>query len=87
MAGNANNLVWLDMEMTGLIPDAATALSGNGDGGDRFELELVAGVPDLEPSRATPLASHGRLEQSQPLGLIDQVRSSSTKPAVKPPKH
>ena len=76
MAGNANNLVWLDMEMTGLNPD-----------GDRIiemamvvtnsELELVAESPSwvVHQSDETLAAmddwnqkTHGRS------GLIDKVK-------------
>lgn len=79
MAGNANNLVWLDMEMTGLNPD-----------GDRIiemamvvtnsELELVAESPSwvVHQSDAVLAAmddwnqkTHGRS------GLIDKVRVST----------
>jgi oligoribonuclease len=79
MAGNANNLVWLDMEMTGLNPD-----------GDRIielamvvtnsELELVAESPSwvVHQSDETLAAmdewnqkTHGRS------GLIDKVKAST----------
>ena len=79
MAGNANNLVWLDMEMTGLNPD-----------GDRIielamvvtnqELQLVAESPTwaVHQSDAVLAAmddwnqkTHGRS------GLIDRVRAST----------
>ena len=79
MAGNANNLVWLDMEMTGLNPD-----------GDRIiemamvvtnsELELVAESPSwvVHQSDETLAAmddwnqkTHGRS------GLIDKVKASN----------
>ena len=79
MTGNANNLVWLDMEMTGLDPD-----------GDRIiemamvvtnsELELVAESPAwvVHQSDATLAAmdewnqkTHGRS------GLIDKVKASA----------
>ena len=79
MAGNANNLVWLDMEMTGLNPD-----------GDRIiemaivvtnsELEMVAESPAwvVHQSDETLAAmddwnqkTHGRS------GLIDKVRAST----------
>ena len=79
MTGNANNLVWLDMEMTGLDPD-----------GDRIiemamvvtnsELELVAESPSwaVHQTDAALAAmdewnqkTHGRS------GLIDRVRALS----------
>ncbi len=79
MAGKANNLVWLDMEMTGLNPD-----------GDRIlemaivvtnsELEMVAESPAWVVHQSdTVLAgmdewnqtTHGRS------GLIDKVRAST----------
>ena len=79
MAGNANNLIWLDMEMTGLNPE-----------GDRIielamvvtdsELALVAESPSwvVHQSDATLAAmdewnqkTHGRS------GLIDKVRAST----------
>jgi oligoribonuclease len=79
MTGNANNLVWLDMEMTGLDPD-----------GDRIiemamvvtnsELELVAESPSwaVHQTDAALAAmdewnrkTHGRS------GLIDRVRASA----------
>ena len=79
MAGNANNLVWLDMEMTGLNPD-----------GDRIiemamvvtnsELEMVAESPSwvVHQSDAALAAmdewnqkTHGRS------GLIDKVKAST----------
>ena len=79
MTGNANNLVWLDMEMTGLDPD-----------GDRIiemaivvtnsELELVAESPAwvVHQSDAALAAmdewnqkTHGRS------GLIDKVKAST----------
>src|SRR5574343_956648 len=79
MAGNANNLVWLDMEMTGLNPD-----------GDRIiemamvvtnsELEMVAESPSwvVHQSDETLAAmddwnqkTHGRS------GLIDKVKAST----------
>lgn len=79
MTGNANNLVWLDMEMTGLDPD-----------GDRIiemamvvtnsELELVAESPSwavhqtdaaLDAMDEWNRKTHGRS------GLIDRVRAST----------
>ena len=79
MAGTANNLVWLDMEMTGLNPD-----------GDRIiemamvvtnsELELIAESPSwvVHQSDETLAAmddwnqkTHGRS------GLIDKVKASN----------
>ena len=80
MAGTANNLVWLDMEMTGLNPD-----------GDRIiEMAMVVTNSDLELVAESPswvvhqsdevLAAmdewnqktHGRS------GLIDKVRAATT---------
>ena len=77
MTGNANNLVWLDMEMTGLNPD-----------GDRIiemamvvtnsELELVAESPAWVVHQSDETLAgmddwnqktHGRS------GLIDKVRA------------
>ena len=44
MAGNANNLVWLDMEMTGLNPD-----------GDRIiEMAMVVTNSELEMVAESP---------------------------------
>jgi oligoribonuclease len=44
MAGNANNLVWLDMEMTGLNPD-----------GDRIiEMAMVVTNSELETVAESP---------------------------------
>jgi oligoribonuclease len=79
MAGNANNLVWLDMEMTGLNPD-----------GDRIiemamvvtnsELELVAESPSWVVHQSDEILAamddwnqktHGRS------GLIDKVKAST----------
>ena len=79
MAGNANNLVWLDMEMTGLSPD-----------GDRIlELAIVVTDQDLALVAESPAwvvhqsdavlagmdewnqKTHGRS------GLIDKVRASA----------
>ena len=79
MAGNANNLVWLDMEMTGLNPD-----------GDRIiemaivvtnsELEMVAESPSWAVHQADEILAgmddwnqktHGRS------GLIDRVKAST----------
>ena len=79
MAGNANNLVWLDMEMTGLDPD-----------GDRIiELAIVVTDQDLQLVAESPAwavhqsddtlaamddwnqKTHGRS------GLIDRVKASS----------
>src|SRR5574343_1504851 len=84
MAGNANNLVWLDMEMTGLNPD-----------GDRIlemamvvtnsELEMVAESPSwvVHQSDAVLAAmdewnqkTHGRS------GLIDKVKASTLDEAL-----
>jgi oligoribonuclease len=79
MAGNANNLVWLDMEMTGLNPD-----------GDRIiemamvvtnsELEMVAESPSWVVHQSDEVLAgmddwnqktHGRS------GLIDKVKASA----------
>lgn len=79
MAGNANNLVWLDMEMTGLNPD-----------GDRIiemamvvtnsELEMVAESPSWAVHQSDEVLAgmddwnqktHGRS------GLIERVRVST----------
>ena len=79
MAGNANNLVWLDMEMTGLNPD-----------GDRIiemamvvtnsELEMVAESPAWVVHQSDAILAgmddwnqktHGRS------GLIDKVKAST----------
>ena len=79
MAGNANNLVWLDMEMTGLNPD-----------GDRIiemamvvtnsELEMVAESPAWVVHQSDEILAgmddwnqktHGRS------GLIDKVKASA----------
>ncbi len=83
MAGTANNLVWLDMEMTGLNPD-----------GDRIiemamvvtnsALELVAESPSWVVHQSDEVLAgmdewnqktHGRS------GLIDKVRASTTSEA------
>ena len=79
MAGNANNLVWLDMEMTGLNPDTdriiemAMVVTNS-------ELELVAESPSwvVHQSDETLAAmdewnqkTHGRS------GLIDKVKAST----------
>ena len=79
MAGTANNLVWLDMEMTGLNPD-----------GDRIiemamvvtnsELEMVAESPSWVVHQSDEILAgmddwnqktHGRS------GLIDKVKAST----------
>jgi oligoribonuclease len=84
MAGNANNLVWLDMEMTGLNPD-----------GDRIiEMAMVVTNSDLEMVAESPAwvvhqsdailagmddwnqKTHGRS------GLIDKVKASTTDEAA-----
>lgn len=79
MAGNANNLVWLDMEMTGLNPDADRIL----------ELAIVVTNQDLEMVAESPAwAVHqtdavlaGMDEWNQKThgrsGLIDRVRAST----------
>ena len=79
MAGNANNLVWLDMEMTGLNPD-----------GDRIiEMAIVVTNENLEMVAESP---SGAVHQSDAVlagmdewnqkthgrsGLIDRVRVST----------
>jgi oligoribonuclease len=79
MAGSANNLVWLDMEMTGLDPDGDRIIElaivvTNG------ELELVAESPSwavhqsdavLAGMDAWNQKTHGRS------GLIERVREST----------
>ena len=84
MTGNANNLVWLDMEMTGLNPD-----------GDRIiELAMVVTNSELEMVAESPAwvvhqsdetlagmddwnqKTHGRS------GLIDKVKASTTNEAA-----
>ena len=79
MAGNANNLVWLDMEMTGLDPNGDRIIElaivvTNG------ELELVAESPSwavhqsdaaLAGMDAWNQKTHGRS------GLIERVRAST----------
>jgi oligoribonuclease len=79
MAGSANNLVWLDMEMTGLDPDGDRIIElaivvTNG------ELELVAESPSwavhqsdavLAGMDAWNQKTHGRS------GLIERVRQST----------
>ena len=79
MAGNANNLVWLDMEMTGLLPDSDRIL----------ELAMVVTDSNLQLVAESPVwvvhqsdavlagmdewnqKTHGRS------GLIDRVRAST----------
>jgi len=84
MAGNANNLVWLDMEMTGLLPDSDRIL----------ELAMVVTDSNLQLVAESPVwvvhqsdavlagmdewnqKTHGRS------GLIERVRASTTDEAT-----
>jgi oligoribonuclease len=53
MAQNQNNLVWIDMEMTGLLPDT-----------DRIiEVALVVTDGDLNTVAEARAGRHGQLEQ------------------------
>ena len=78
MAGNANNLVWLDMEMTGLDPE-----------GDRIielaivvtnsELEMVAESPSWavhQPEAALAAMDDWNQKTHGRSGLIERVRAS-----------
>ena len=79
MAGNANNLVWLDMEMTGLNPDSdriielAIVVTNS-------ELEMVAESPSWAVHQP-PEVLAGMDEWNQKThgrsGLIDRVRAST----------
>jgi len=79
MAGNANNLVWLDMEMTGLNPDGDRILELAIVVTDQ-ELALVAESPAWVVHQSDAVLAgmdewnqktHGRS------GLIDKVRAST----------
>ena len=79
MAGNANNLVWLDMEMTGLLPDHDRIIEMAIVVTDS-ELRLVAESPSWAVHQSEEVLAgmdewnqktHGRS------GLIERVRAST----------
>jgi oligoribonuclease len=79
MTGNANNLVWLDMEMTGLDPDndriieMAMVVTNS-------ELELVAESPSWavhQADAALAVMDEWNQKTHARSGLIDRVRASA----------
>ena len=81
MPQDANHLIWIDMEMTGLNPDADRIIEvGTGDARTDGNLDVVGqgrhsgGVP----GRCGP-GRHGFVERGTPgeSGLIDKVKASA----------
>jgi oligoribonuclease len=80
MAADANNLIWIDLEMTGLLPDAdriieIALLVTNA------ELELVAEGPVLalhQPDEVLAAMDSWNQSTHKKTGLIERVRASRT---------
>ena len=80
MAADANNLIWIDLEMTGLLPDAdriieiAVLVTNAG-------LEIVAEGPVLaihQPDEVLAAMDSWNQSTHKKTGLIDRVRASRT---------
>jgi len=79
MAGDPNNLIWIDMEMTGLQPDADRIIEIAMLVTDP-QLELVAEGPVLvlhQPDEVLDAMDTWNKSTHKKSGLIDRVRASS----------
>ncbi|TMH30061.1 MAG: oligoribonuclease [Betaproteobacteria bacterium] len=79
MAGDPNNLIWIDMEMTGLQPDADRIIEIAMLVTDP-QLELVAEGPVLvvhQPDEVLEAMDTWNRSTHKKSGLIDRVRASS----------
>ena len=79
MAGDPNNLIWIDMEMTGLQPDADRIIEIAMLVTDP-QLELVAEGPVLvvhQPDEVLEAMDTWNKSTHKKSGLIDRVRASS----------
>ena len=83
MAGDSNNLIWIDMEMTGLQPDAdriieiAVLVTSS-------ELEILAEGPVLvvhQPDEVLAAMDSWNQSTHKKTGLIERVRASRTSEA------
>src|SRR5438067_13652164 len=79
MAGDPNNLIWIDMEMTGLQPDADRIIEIAMLVTDP-QLELVAEGPVLvvhQPDEVLEAMDTWNKSTHKKTGLIERVRASS----------